>query len=293
MKVNGKDAIYYPYASDSDALKARGASGIPFLAPWANRLDEHAFYANGKKYVLNLELGNIRLDSDHPIHGFLTGTSEWKVTEAKADDRAAWVTSRLEFYRQPDWMAQWPFAHIIEMTYRLQNGVLEIATALNNLSAEPMPVSIGFHSFFQVTDATRENWTFGVGARTRWVLTKENVPTGEKQPIEKFLPKPQGASLKGLGLDDVFSDLIRDASGRAVMWLKGKSEKVEVIFGPNYRAVVVYTPDDPKRSFICFEPMAAITDAMNLAHKGLYQELQYVPPGQTWRESFWVRPSGF
>ena len=28
------------------------ANGIPFLAPWANRLDEQAFYANGKKYLL-------------------------------------------------------------------------------------------------------------------------------------------------------------------------------------------------------------------------------------------------
>ena len=61
-----------------------------------------------------------------PIHGFLTTTSEWRVVEARADGKAAWVTSRLEFYRQPSWMAQWPFAHTIEMTYRLQGGVLEV-----------------------------------------------------------------------------------------------------------------------------------------------------------------------
>ena len=30
-------------------FKARpGATGIPFMGPWANRLDEQAFYANGK-----------------------------------------------------------------------------------------------------------------------------------------------------------------------------------------------------------------------------------------------------
>ena len=39
--------------------------------------------------------------------------------------------------------------------------------------------------------------------------------------------------------------------------------------------------------------MAGITDALNLAHKGLYRELQSIPPGQAWQESFWVRPSGF
>ncbi len=32
---------------------------------------------------------------------------------------------------------------------------------------------------------------------------------------------------------------------------------------------------------------------MNLAQKGLYKELQYIDPGASWEESFWVKPSGF
>jgi hypothetical protein len=39
--------------------------------------------------------------------------------------------------------------------------------------------------------------------------------------------------------------------------------------------------------------MAGITNAMNAAHKGLYNELQSIPPGGIWEESFWVQPSGF
>jgi aldose 1-epimerase len=39
--------------------------------------------------------------------------------------------------------------------------------------------------------------------------------------------------------------------------------------------------------------MAGITDALNLAQKGLYNELQSIPPGGTWQESFWIKPSGF
>jgi hypothetical protein len=38
--------------------------------------------------------------------------------------------------------------------------------------------------------------------------------------------------------------------------------------------------------------MVGITNSMNLAHKGLYKELQSVPPGGTW-QSFWLRPGGF
>jgi aldose 1-epimerase len=39
--------------------------------------------------------------------------------------------------------------------------------------------------------------------------------------------------------------------------------------------------------------MTAITNAFNLAHSGVYQELQSVAPGAKWQESFWIRPSGF
>jgi len=294
MKVKGKDAISCPYTSAAAMQKARGVSGVPFLGPWANRLDEAAFYANGKKYLFNLELGNLHVEAgNHPNHGFLTNASQWEVTDVNADANAAWVTSLLEFYRQPDWMAQFPFAHTIEMTYRLKDGILEVITVLNNLSGEPMPVSIGFHPMFQVNDAPRDEWTFAIGARTQWVLTDQKIPTGETRPIERLLPNPRGAPLKGLSLDDVFSDLIRDASGKATMWVKGKSERVEVAFGPNYKAVVVNAQAGPGSKVICFEPMAGIIDALNLAQKGVYKELQYIPPGQRWKESFWIKPSGF
>ena len=43
----------------------------------------------------------------------------------------------------------------------------------------------------------------------------------------------------------------------------------------------------------CVEPMAAITNGLNLAHKGIYKELQHVSPGGAWRESFWIAPRGF
>src|SRR5436305_10350514 len=58
MKVKGKDVLRFPYGSMEEYVKgARGMSGIPFLGPWANRLDEAAFYANGKKYPFNMDLG--------------------------------------------------------------------------------------------------------------------------------------------------------------------------------------------------------------------------------------------
>jgi aldose 1-epimerase len=289
LKVKGHNVLYWPYAS-VDEFKARpGMSGIPFLGPWADRLDEQAFFANGRRYAFDMQLGNVH--GEMPIHGFVTTTDQWKVVEANADADAAWVTSRLEFYRQPAWMKQWPFAHTIEMTHRLQQGVLEVATTIVNMSTEPMPIAIGFHPYFQLTDSDRDDWTLSVAARTHWLLTSDKVPTGATEPIDRFFPTPQAAPLREYSLDDVFTDMARDGQGRATISVLGKSQRIDVVLGPNYRAATIWSPKD--RHFICVEPTAGIIDALNLAARGLYKELQSIGPGGTWRESFWIKPIGF
>jgi aldose 1-epimerase len=222
MKVKGKNVLQFPFASAAEFRSRGNLNGIPFLAPWANRLDEMAFYANGKRYILNAQLRNVA--GPVPMHGFLT-TAPWDVVEVKADKDSAWLTSRLEFYRQPDWMAQFPFAHTVEMTHRLKDGVLEVSVKLNNLSAAPMPVAIGFHPYFQVNDAPRDDWTFSIGAKTHWI-GRQNIPTGQTQPIETVVPNPKGGPLRGMRLDDVFADLIPDETGKAIMWVQGTSEKI-------------------------------------------------------------------
>jgi aldose 1-epimerase len=299
MRVKGHNILRFPFESLEEARG--GFYGIPFLAPWANRLDETAFYANGQRYAFDMELGNVR--GPLPIHGLLSRAGEWEVVEVEADARSAWATSRLEFYRFPRWMKQFPFAHTIEMTHRLKDGVLEVRTRLLNLSVEPMPVSIGFHPYLQLTDSPRDEWTISVGARRQWVLDERKIPTGETVPIETLFPQPGAVALKDFSLDDVFGDLVRDDSGRATMSVRGREQRIDVVLGPRYRAVVIFAPRPRTRpgggpsgwdpNFICFEPMAGITNAMNAAHEGLYPELQSIPPGGQWEESFWVRPRGF
>jgi aldose 1-epimerase len=289
MTVKGQKILYWPYES-IEAFKARpGLSGIPFLAPWIDLLDEQAFFANGRKFAFDMQLGNIR--GEMPSHGFVTMTDRWSAVEARADADSAWATSRLEFYRQPMWMKQWPFAHTIEITHRLHDGVLEVETAIVNMSAEPMPIAIGFHPYFQLTDSPRDAWTLSVGARTHWLVASNKVPTGETEPIERFFPTPQAAPLVDYSLDDVFTDLVRDEQGRATIAVSGRSQRLEISVGVNYRAVTIWSPKD--RPFICVEPTAGIIDALNLAARGLYKDLQIVAPGGTWRERFWIKATGY
>ena len=151
-------------------------------------------------------------------------------------------------------------------------------------------------------------WTIAVPARTHWLLAQNKVPTGETEPIERLFPNPGTAALKDYNLDDVFSDLVRDEQGRAHARVTGKAQQLEFLIGPNFRGLTVWAPNPsgtglgsnafspnppaarpaapPKPSadpdFICFEPLAAIVNGLNLAHKGLYKELQHIEPGGTW-----------
>jgi aldose 1-epimerase len=288
MKVNGKNIFWSPYQTLKELKEKPVQVGNPFLAPWANRIDGDAYWANGKRYLLNPELNNYRYDGNHkPIHGLLVFAREWKVVNVGVDLNSASVTSRLSFWHRPDWMAQFPFAHDITMTYRLKDGALEVETQIANLSSDSMPLSLGFHTYYRLTDAPRDDWKVHVAARDHIVLSNLLIPTGERKPVA--LGDPQG--LRDFKLDDVFTNLVRDPEGRAEFWVQGKSQRIRVLFGRKFDVGVVFAP--PGREFICFEPMVGLTNAFNLAHAGIYKDLQSIPPGGTWKESFWIVPEGF
>jgi len=325
-----------------------GLNGIPLLAPFANRLDETAFYANGKKYNFDLELGNVR--GPIPGTGFVNGSKAWQLVDFKADGKSAWVTCRLDFYRIPQFMKQFPFAHTITLTYRVSEGALEVHTRLDNLSTEPMPAVIGFHPIYELPDGNRDDWTVSVDAKTHWIEIPQRLPTGETQPIENFFNADKDRTsikLRNYALiDDVFTDLIRDANGRATMKLMYNGKELDETLGPKFKTVLLWStpltagagrggggrggrgngaaavppvPSGPfpvdaaqgvkvappavpspagaatptAKGFIAFEPMAAITNALNLAQKGIYKDLQTIPPGGSWEESFWITTKGY
>jgi len=366
IQVNGQNLVRT--SATLEAFEANsGLNGMPLLAPFANRLDETAFYANGKKYTFDLGLGNIR--GPIPGTGFVNGTKAWQLVEFKADGKSAWMTCRLDFYKIPEFIKQFPFAHTITLTYRVSEGTLEVHTRLDNLSNQPMPAVIGFHPIYELPDGNRDDWTVSVDAKTHWIEIPERLPTGETQPIENFFNADKDRTaihLKNYALiDDAFTDLVRDGNGRATMRLMYNGKELDEILGPKYKTVLLWStplsaggfggggrggagggrgasgggrgasgggrggapqaaapipvptgpfPVDPAagvriappavpavagatppatKGFIAFEPMVALTNALNLSQKGTYKELQSIPPGGSWEESFWVTTKGY
>jgi len=287
MLAGGRNILWFPYQSPAELKRQPALCGVPFLAPWANRIDGEAYWANGKRYTLNPALGNLRRDGNGlPIHGLLNFSSAWTLVSVDAGDSSASASSLLEFWRRPGLMAQFPFAHSIAMTYRLADGALEVETAIENLSAEPMPLAIGYHPYFRLHDAPRDQWKVHIAARTRLELNGRLIPTGQRVPAVFNGLHPLAAG----PIDDVFTDLIREPDGTAVFRVEGQRQAISVAYGPKYPIAVVYAPAG--RDFICFEPMAAATNAFNLSHEGLC-ELQSIPPGGRWRESFRISTVGF
>lgn len=290
LKVHGKNLLYF-LSPDIASFRESGAkqlNGIPFLAPWANRMAGGGFWANDKKYLFNPGLGTVRLGPDGiAIHGMLSSSPLWEVIDMEANGRSAHVTSRLQFWKYPDLMANWPFAQEYQMTYTLANGLLEVSTKVINLSAQAMPVVLGFHPYFNLPDVPRSEAAVHIPAHMHVDTDARLVATGELSPANL----PDWVSLKDHTFDDGYTDLARESDGRAIFSLKAGAKKIEVLYGPRYQVAVVFAP--PNQPFVCFEPMTAITNGANLAHDGKYKELQTVAPGGTWRESFWVRSSGF
>ncbi len=294
FKVGGKDVLIPPTSFASYLEKHWFCCGSPFLWPWANRIDRDDYYFQDKKYPLNDTLGNLLRDQFHQvIHGLLVFDSRWQVVESGGSAaEGAHLTSRLEFYKYPDLMAQFPFAHTLQVTYRLKDGKLETTTAVENVGRSDMPVLMAYHPYFH-PDGNREEWKVSIGAKTHWLPSKQLISTGETEPVETFLPGARNLTLGKTFLDDVFSGFDRGTDGLGHVTIKGKTEQIEIVYGREFDFAVIYAPLPPNDPLICVEPQTGPTNAFNLNHEGKFPGLQVLGPGKTFTASFWIVPTGF
>ena len=196
MTAHGKAVLWTPYPSAGEWAQHPAMGGVPFLWPWANRIDGWSYWVNGRKYALNPDLGNLRASpKDAPIHGLLLFAKQWKVTRAGATEDAAELESSFEFWREPALMEQFPFANTVTMIYRLREGVLEVETRVENLSSEPMPVALGFHPVFSgERRAARRMESAAAGARE---IHAERAADPDRR--EAAQPVRQSADAEGHG----------------------------------------------------------------------------------------------
>jgi aldose 1-epimerase len=230
------------YISDGKTM------GIPILYPWANRLSDNTYTAEGKTVTLTPGRGGVRLDPHGlPIHGMLAGYARWRVVSESADE----VTAEVDFGADPELLAGFPFPHLLALSVRLAGRTLTVRTAITPTGDTPVPLCFGFHPYLQLPDVPRSEWVIETPRLRHLGLDGRGLPTGESSPWQEHT-EPLG--------DKTFDDGFDRVPAGAVFAVSGGGRRIEVHFEQGYPAAQLFAP--PAEDVVCFEPMAAPTDAL-------------------------------
>ena len=241
--------------------------GIPLLHPWANRLDGMHY----GQVDLDPERSPMRLDEHGlPIHGLLSASPHWRVTE-QAPDRLLAAFS----FDRPELLLAFPYPHDLHVEVALTAGALAVHTTVRPTGVMAVPLSFGYHPYLTLPGVHREEWRVEIPATERAVLDGRGIPTGAIDPVD-FEPGPLGAQ--------TFDDLFPAIAPGAKFALEGGGRRVEVVFDAGYPVAPVYAPEG--EDYICFEPMTAPTNALVTG-----DGLRRVEPGAQFSASFSVAVS--
>ncbi|MBC7933307.1 MAG: aldose 1-epimerase [Rubrivivax sp.] len=246
------------------------AYGIPILFPFPNRVRDGVFKFRGEEFTVN-----------PPRHGFVRD-KPWRVEGSGASDKeGAWLVSSFDAADYPEQiLRQFPFPFRLEVTYRLLEGRLRMETLVRNTGDGEMPVGFGIHPYFRKP----ARGAVTVPAEQMWELS-DSLPTGRLLSVEGVYDLRDGKELDGLSLDDIFTNIRKDADGSARCVLEDSAMGTGTIVEfsvEQFPNVVVYTPPAPRQA-ICIEPNSCPTDAFNLRERGIESNVIVLGAGETAR----------
>ncbi len=236
------------YLSDGKTM------GIPILYPWANRLGESTYTAQGETVTLTPGENGVRADPNGlPIHGVLAAYPGWQVTSETANE----LTAQLDFGADPRLQATFPYPHLLTVAVRLDGRTLTIRTTVSATGAPAVPLCFGFHPYLQLPDVPRGDWVISTPPLRHLGLDDKGLPTGDS--------RAQPALEEALG-DKAFDDAYDQVGEGAVFAVSGGGRRMEVHFERGFPAAQIFAPT--AEDVVCFEPMMAPTDAL---HRGGYR----------------------
>lgn len=246
-------------------------TGLPLLAPWANRLPGWRYRAAG----VEVDLDGLDLHTDPgglPIHGTLTAHRGWRLERLAADADRAVLEAGLD-YDWPELLAAFPFPHRLTVTFALQGASLAVTTTLAATGDRPVPVAFGWHPYLRLPGAPRAAWRLLLPSRTHLELDDRGLPTG------KAADEPAEAAPVGERTFDDLYTLDADPAERR-LGLEAAGRRLVVGYGDGYDHAQVFAP--PGAEFVCLEPMTAPTAALATGASPL------VAPGDSFSARFTI-----
>ena len=255
------------YARDGNTM------GIPLLYPWANRLATFQYSVEGRTVHVPRDTSRVAVDQNGlPIHGVIGGRLAWELTSERATDVSS-LAARLQWSDdRPELFEVFPFRHELGFRAQLEHGRLEIELTAWASGADVVPLAFGFHPYLSLPNAPRETWLIDLPAMRRLELDATQIPTGagQAQTSRRF-------ELAELEFDDGFDDVASPATFLATA--AGRRIELELLEG--YPCAQVFAPRTGQ--FICFEPMAAPTNALASG-----EGLKLLDPGERYTAGFSV-----
>jgi len=271
----GERDVLDPYPLDA---MCDGAHGAP-LIPWPNRLADGAYTFEGTDHQVALT----EPDKNNAIHGFLRWRN-WTAREYSADQVVmGTVLNPLKGY---------PFTLDVAVAYRVGEQGLIVRTTATNGGAGTCPYGAGQHPYLSPGHGVLDDCTLELQAAT-WIDTdnQRQLPTGTQPTAGTPLDFTAGRSLGNQQLDFPFTDLARDAEGRAWVRLTGPDgRRVELWVDESYPIIELYTGDtlapDRRRRGLGSEPMTCPPNAFASG-----DGLRRLQPGESVTTTWGVRLS--
>jgi aldose 1-epimerase len=235
------------------------------LMPWPNRLGDGQFEWGGQ----HLQTALTEPEHHNAIHGLVRWTP-WTVIEENA------ATVRLDYrlYPQPGWL--WILD--LSMRYTLSEDGLEVQARAVNVpggagGAGECPFGAGWHPYLAAFEGRVDDTVLTVPAGTTYVADDRGLPTKTLPTEGSGFDFRQARRIGSAQLDTAFTDLTRDATGRAVVELaagdgSGRSTRLWVDSACTH--LMVFSGDtlpeeDRRRRGLAVEPM---TCAPNMLQSG-------------------------
>ena len=228
-----------------DGYRGGDVTGLPLLAPWANRLGAPRYAVEG----VTVDLEGLALHTDDqglPIHGTLTAQPGWEVVQA--DERS--FTARFDVGDHPGLLASFPFPHELRVEVALAATTLRMTTTVTPTTDQAVPISFGYHPYLHLPGVRREDVRLRLPARRHLELDSRGLPTGVARS-EDAEDEPIGSRR--------FDDLYEVAADRRLA-LTGGGRRLSVELEDGYRFAQVFTP--PAAASVCLEPMTAAVNAL-------------------------------
>ncbi len=249
-EVDGRPVLD-PYPLDAMCDGAHGA----VLVPWPNRLGDGRYDFDGTEQQVALS----EPEKENALHGLLRWRS-WSPSE-RTIDRIVMSTTL-----HP--MKGYPFCLRVDVAYQIDDAGLTVATTSTNAGAEPCPYGCGHHPYLSPGTGLIDDCKVELEAGSRIATDDQRkLPTGVETVRGTRFDFSGGRRLGDDILDEPFTDLRRDDSGRAWVRLWGSDGRcVELWADEHYPILELFTGDtlaaDRRRNGLGTEPMTCPPNAL-------------------------------